>query len=305
MASQPVVVHTQEELAKVLAQLDARTESSVLETSDATLSAPSKRAVVMTMGALHAGHMELVQQARAAARQVVVTIFVNPLQFGPGEDYDAYPRTLDADVALLAQHGADVVFAPERGDMYPGSDPLVRATAGKLGQVLEGVFRPTHFDGVVTVVNKLLNLVDPDLAFFGEKDAQQLLIIQRMVKDFGHRVQICPVAIVRQEDGLALSSRNAYLSESERTTALTLSRALKAAVSAGLGGANAEEARAAALAVFASQPSVELDYCVVVDPDTIEDADATFSGQALALVAARVGTTRLIDNMRVEISGNN
>jgi pantoate--beta-alanine ligase len=243
--------------------------------------------------------MELVDQARAAAHQVVVTIFVNPLQFGPGEDYDAYPRTLEADVELLSQHGVDIVFAPTLEDMYPGGDPLVRATAGKLGTVLEGEFRPTHFDGVVTVVNKLLNLIDPDLAFFGEKDAQQLLIIQRMVKDFGHRVDICPVPIVRQADGLALSSRNAYLTTEEREIALTLSRALFAARHAAEVGADALEARAAALKVFADQPGIEVDYCVVVDPDTISDAGDRFTGEALVLVAARVGGTRLIDNMRI------
>ncbi len=289
MAHKPLVVHTQQQLSQVLGQ-------PIL--ADAGL---ARRAVVMTMGALHAGHMELVDRARAEASQVVVTIFVNPLQFGPGEDYDAYPRTLDADVELLSQHGADIVFAPELQEMYPGGEPLVRATAGPLGTVLEGEFRPTHFDGVVTVVNKLLNLTDPDLAFFGEKDAQQLLIIQRMVKDFGHRVQIRPVPIVRQDDGLALSSRNAYLSETEREIALTLSRALFAARQAAEGGANALEARTAAHDIFAVQPGIEVDYCVVVDPDTIKDADVRFVGEALVLVAARVGRTRLIDNMRIVI----
>lgn len=289
MAHKPLVVHTTEELRRVLNQPVLGDESL------------AQRAVVMTMGALHAGHMELVNQARSQARQVVVTIFVNPLQFGPGEDFEAYPRTLAADVELLGRHGADIVFAPGRDEMYPGGEPLVRATAGRLGTILEGEFRPTHFDGVVTVVNKLLNLTDPDLAFFGEKDAQQLLIIQRMVKDFGHRVKICPVPIVRQEDGLALSSRNAYLSDAEREIALTLSRALVAAREAADAGADATQARAAALDVFAGQPLVELDYCVVVDPDTIESADATFRGAALVLVAARVGRTRLIDNMRIVI----
>lgn len=293
MATKPVVVHTQEELKLALAELDARTGQ---------IHGLAHRAVVMTMGALHAGHMQLVDNARAEAAQVVVTIFVNPLQFGPNEDYDAYPRVLDADVELLSQHGADIVFAPEREDMYPGGDPLVRASAGKLGTVLEGAFRPGHFDGVVTVVNKLMNLVNPDLAFFGEKDAQQLLIIQRMVKDFGHRVVIRPVPIVRQDDGLALSSRNAYLSDEERTIALTLSRALSAAVESAKNGATATQAQESALAVFAQRPEIVVDYCLVVDPNTIEPAGDDFAGQALALVAAKVGTTRLIDNMRVEIT---
>lgn len=294
MATQPIVVHSQADLARTLQELDARTAAGPQD--------KPKRAVVMTMGALHAGHMELVDRARAEAQQVVVTVFVNPLQFGPNEDYDAYPRTLDADVALLSEHGADVVFAPEREDMYPGGDPLVRATSGTLGTVLEGSFRPGHFDGVVTVVNKLLNLVDPDLAFFGEKDAQQLLILQRMVKDFGHRVTIRPVPIVRQEDGLALSSRNSYLSADERITALTLSQALTAAKNAVANGVSAPEARQVALDVFAEHPEIVVDYCVVVDPDTITDAPADFAGTALALVAARVGATRLIDNMRIEVA---
>ncbi len=294
MARTPIVVHTQADLSDALAQLD---NAPVPAGSN-----KARRAVVMTMGALHAGHMELVDQARAAAHQVVVTVFVNPLQFGPNEDYDAYPRVLDADVTLLSEHGADLVFAPEREDMYPGRDPLVRVTAGTMGTVLEGSFRPGHFDGVVTVVNKLLNLVDPDLAFFGEKDAQQLLIIQRMVKDLGHRVEIRPVPIVRQEDGLALSSRNSYLSPADRITALTLHRALTSARAAAEAGANAIQVRQAALDVFAQQPQIDVDYVVVVDPNTIEDANVTFVGEALVLVAARVGTTRLIDNMRIEIT---
>jgi pantoate--beta-alanine ligase len=297
----PVVVRTQEELTHALAELNSRTQGN----SHTPDEPRARRAVVMTMGALHAGHMELVDRARSEADQVVVTIFVNPLQFGPHEDYDAYPRTLDADVALLSAHGADIVFAPEREDMYPGGDPLVRATSGALGTVLEGASRPGHFDGVVTVVNKLLNLVDPDLAFFGEKDAQQLLIIQRMVKDFGHRVVIRPVPIVRQADGLALSSRNAYLSATEQQTALTLSRALRAAHSAAKDGAAAPQARRAALDVFAEHPEIVVDYCVVVNPDTITDADNQFEGSALALVAARVGTTRLIDNMRIHVGASN
>lgn len=294
MARTPIVVHTQADLAQALTRLDANTPH--------TDSNKARRAVVMTMGALHAGHMELVDRARQEADQVVVTIFVNPLQFGPNEDYDAYPRVLDADVALLSEHGADLVFAPAREDMYPGGDPLVRVSAGTMGTVLEGSFRPGHFDGVVTVVNKLLNLIDPDLAFFGQKDAQQLLIIQRMVHDLGHRVEIRPVPIVRQPDGLALSSRNSYLSETDRHTALTLHRALNAAQHAAARGATAPEARQAALDVFATAPQIDVDYCVVVDPHTIDNANVTFVGEALVLVAARVGTTRLIDNMRIEVA---
>lgn len=295
----PHVAHTVEELNRLLVELDEQTEHTERTDSAGGL---AHRAVVMTMGALHAGHMELVDRARAAARQVVVTVFVNPLQFGPGEDYEAYPRVLDADVALLAEHGADIVFAPEREDMYPGGDPLVRVTSGHLGTILEGSFRPGHFDGVLTVVNKLMHLVRPQLAFFGEKDAQQLLLIKRMVKDFNLDVEIRPVPIVRQEDGLALSSRNSYLSEEERVTALTLSRALEAARDAAEQGSNGPEAREAAVAVFAEQPQVVLDYLVIVDPQAITDVTNDYAGKALALVAARVGTTRLIDNMHVEIA---
>jgi len=292
----PQVAHTIAELNQLLAELDAR-DAHRQEESDL-----APRAVVMTMGALHAGHMELVDQARTRARQVVVTVFVNPLQFGPNEDFDAYPRTLEADVVLLAEHGADVVFAPTREEMYPGGDPLVRVTSGHLGTILEGAFRPGHFDGVLTVVNKLMHLVRPTLAFFGEKDAQQLLLITRMVKDFNLNVEICPVPIVRQTDGLALSSRNSYLTTEQQDEALTLSRALSAARQACANGATGPAAKQAALEVFAQQPQVVLDYLVVVNPETIAEVDESYTGPALALVAARVGTTRLIDNMRLEIA---
>jgi len=292
----PQVAHTIAELNQLLAELDAR-DAHLQDESDL-----APRAVVMTMGALHAGHMELVDQARVRARQVVVTVFVNPLQFGPNEDFDAYPRTLEADVALLAEHGADVVFAPTREEMYPDGNPLVRVTSGHLGTILEGAFRPGHFDGVLTVVNKLMHLVRPTLAFFGEKDAQQLLLITRMVKDFNLNVEICPVPIVRQTDGLALSSRNSYLTTEQQDEALTLSRALSAARHACANGASGPAAKQAALEIFAQQPQVVLDYLVVVNPETIAEVDESYTGPALALVAARVGATRLIDNMRLEIA---
>ena len=297
MPTVPVVAHTVAELEQALAELDQRTTAPLK-------AGQARRGVVMTMGALHAGHMELVDQARSRSQQVVVTIFVNPLQFGPGEDYDAYPRTLDQDVALLAEHGADVVFAPERTDMYPDGDPLIRVTSGELGTILEGAFRPGHFDGMLTVVNKLFRLTNPDQAFFGEKDAQQLMLITRMVTDFNLDVAICPVPIVRQKDGLALSSRNSYLSQNDRTTALTLVHSLYAARDAAAAGATAPEAQQAARDVFAAEPHVVLDYCVAVDPSTIVEASQEFVGEALVLVAARVGTTRLIDNMRINIGSH-
>ncbi|WP_461030984.1 pantoate--beta-alanine ligase, partial [Streptomyces sparsus] len=191
-----------------------------------------RRAVVMTMGALHEGHAALVRSARkrvGADGHVVVTVFVNPLQFGAGEDLDRYPRTLDADLELAAAAGADTVFAPSVEEVYPGGEPQVRITAGPMGERYEGAARPGHFDGMLTVVAKLLHLTAPDLAFFGEKDAQQLALITRMVRDLNFPVEVVGVPTVREEDGLALSSRNRYLSPAERRIALGLSRALFAA----------------------------------------------------------------------------
>ncbi|MGG7614174.1 pantoate--beta-alanine ligase, partial [Streptomyces sp. ZG43] len=190
---------------------------------------PGRRAVVMTMGALHEGHAQLVRSARELAGddgQVVVTVFVNPLQFGAGEDLDRYPRTLDADLATARAAGADLVFAPSVDEVYPGGEPQVRITAGPLGGLLEGATRPGHFDGMLTVVAKLLHLTRPDLALYGQKDAQQLALIRRMVQDLNFGVEIVAVPTVREDDGLARSSRNRFLSAAERRTALALSRAL-------------------------------------------------------------------------------
>lgn len=188
-----------------------------------------RRAVVMTMGALHEGHATLVRTARELAGpggEVVVTVFVNPLQFGAGEDLDRYPRTLDADLEIAGRAGADVVFAPSVDEVYPGGEPQVRISAGPMGERLEGGSRPGHFDGMLTVVAKLLHLTRPDAALFGQKDAQQLALIRRMTRDLNFGVQIVAVPTVREEDGLALSSRNRYLSARERRTALALSQAL-------------------------------------------------------------------------------
>ena len=186
-------------------------------------------AVVMTMGALHAGHIELVRQARKQADAVIMTIFLNPLQFGPGEDLAKYPRTFDADLELCIEEGVDLVFAPSPDVVYPNGDPGVRVTAGQLGDRLEGAYRPGHFDGVLTVVAKLIHLTRAELAFFGQKDAQQLLMIRRMVRDLDFDCRIVAVPTVREADGLALSSRNMYLSAFDREAALALSRALFAA----------------------------------------------------------------------------
>jgi pantoate--beta-alanine ligase len=239
-------------------------------------------AVVMTMGALHEGHAELIRQARRHADAVVVTVFVNPLQFGAGEDLDRYPRTLDADLALAADEGADVVFAPTPDAVYP-EPPLIRVSAGPMGDVLEGASRPGHLDGVLTVVLKLLHLVNPDVALFGEKDAQQLACIRRMVRDLGVDVDVVGVPTVREPDGLALSSRNRYLSPDERQRAVVLSRAL----------ATGDEERARAL--IDTEPGVELDYLERVDSRTF----ATTPDGDLLVAAARVGSTRLIDNRRI------
>ncbi|WP_190134031.1 pantoate--beta-alanine ligase, partial [Streptomyces longispororuber] len=188
-----------------------------------------RRAVVMTMGALHEGHATLIREARREAGpdgEVVVTVFVNPLQFGAGEDLDRYPRTLEADVKTSEQAGADIVFAPSVDEVYPGGEPQVRLSAGPMGTVLEGATRPGHFDGMLTVVAKLLHLTAPDVALFGQKDAQQLALIRRMVRDLNFPVDVVAVPTVREDDGLARSSRNRYLSPAERHTALALSRAL-------------------------------------------------------------------------------
>ncbi|MGB2555994.1 pantoate--beta-alanine ligase [Cellulosimicrobium cellulans] len=271
-----------------------------------------RRVVVMTMGALHAGHLELVRRARAEAGadgQVVVTDFVNPLQFGPGEDYERYPRDVAADVALLAAAGpdaaADVVFAPPVDELYPdlgsADGPIVRVTSGRIGTVLEGASRPGHFDGVLTVVLKLLHLVRPDVAVFGAKDAQQLLAVRRMVADLDLDVEVLAVETVREADGLARSSRNAYLTPAEHEHALALSRALRAGRDAAAAGEGAPSVLAAARGILEATDGVDVDYVVLVDPATVEDLAPGAVGPGLLLVAARVGTTRLIDNTAVEI----
>lgn len=260
-----------------------------------------RRAVVMTMGALHAGHLSLVRRAEQIADHVVVTIFVNPLQFGAGEDLERYPRDLDGDLALLAGPGlleaGDVVFAPTPEVMYPAGEPGVRVSAGRIGTILEGAFRPGHLDGVLTVVLKLMHLTRPGAALFGRKDAQQLAAVRQLVRDLDVPVEVVGVPIVRDDDGLALSSRNAYLSPDERRRALSLSRALAAAgVRAGEGG-SPDEVRAAALAVLTGPGGVdEVDYVSLVDPLTFDDLAPTHSGPALLALAAHVGRTRLIDN---------
>lgn len=293
----PLVVRTRPELQ------DAQMRWALTGSVEGADAGPGQRAVVMTMGALHEGHLELVRRARTEAGpngQVVVTIFVNPLQFGAGEDLEKYPRDLDGDVAQLAGVGADVVFAPTPDVVYPDGDPVVRVSAGRIGEVLEGASRPGHLDGVLTVVLKLMHLVRPDVALFGEKDAQQLLAVRRMVRDLEVPVEVVGVPTVREGDGLALSSRNAYLSPEEREQALALSRALRAGAAAADRGAPGviNDARE----VLDGADGVVVDYLALVDPVTVDAVTDDFSGPALLLVAARVGSTRLIDNQAVEVS---
>ncbi|MFF7247746.1 pantoate--beta-alanine ligase [Embleya sp. NPDC008237] len=260
------------------------------------------RAVVMTMGALHQGHAALIRAARefvGPTGHVVVTVFVNPLQFGAGEDLDRYPRTLDADLELSGEAGADVVFAPSVDEVYPGGEPRVRIAAGPTGAVLEGASRPGHFDGMLTVVAKLLHLTAPKVAFFGEKDAQQLALIRRMVRDLNFPVEIVGVPTVREPDGLARSSRNRYLSPAEREIALSLSRALDAG--ARRAGDGADAVRAAAEDVL--RAVLEPDYVELVDIDDFTPVAADHVGPAILAIAARVGATRLIDNARLKITG--
>jgi pantoate--beta-alanine ligase len=264
-------------------------------------------AVVMTMGALHEGHATLIRTAREHVGEhgrLAVTVFVNPLQFGPGEDLDRYPRTLDADLKICREEGADVVFAPSAQEMYPGGEPRVRVAAGPMGGRLEGAFRPGHFDGMLTVVLKLFHITRPDTAFFGQKDAQQLALIRAMVADLDLGIDVVAVPTVREPDGLALSSRNRYLSPGERTTALALSRALFAGRDAAAAGGGAGAVLAAAEAVLTrARDGLALDYLALVDPADFTEVPGGRTGDAVLAVAARVGTTRLIDNLPLTLRG--
>ncbi|WP_354497328.1 pantoate--beta-alanine ligase [Mycetocola sp. 2940] len=256
--------------------------------------------LVPTMGALHDGHLALVDRAAELGDIVVVSIFVNPLQFGPKEDLTSYPRTLDDDVARLAERGVKLVFAPTAAEMYPDGQTSVTVSAGDIGTRYEGRTRPGHFDGVLTVVAKLFHIIDPDAAVFGEKDGQQLFLVKRMASDLSFAVEVHGVETVRAEDGLALSSRNVYLDDVERRSARVLSRALEAAASAADRGVDA--VIAAAQSVIMGEPRVQLDYLAVVDPATFLPVSGNHHGTAITLIAARVGTTRLIDNSRFFIN---
>ncbi len=313
------------ELVSTIAELKTKTSTLLLARAGAggagrggpAGSAPAGTlGLVPTMGALHHGHAQLAAAAVAENSVVVASVFVNPLQFGDATDLARYPRTADADLALLEEAGVDFMFAPTAEQMYPSGEPTVRLTAGKLGSMYEGASRPGHFDGALTVVAKLLHVGMPDgglsapgaagrpsyRAYFGQKDAQQLALVRTMVADLNFPVDIVAVPIVRDEDGLASSSRNRFLSEGDRESALVLSRALRllkrrADAHEPLDIASAEE-------LVRSAPGVELDYLEVVDPRTLavraeNCQDTPFTGEALALIAAKVGAVRLIDNMHL------
>jgi pantoate--beta-alanine ligase len=254
--------------------------------------------LVPTMGALHQGHLSLVHAAQTSCDAVAVSIFVNPTQFGPKEDFASYPRTMEEDCRTLEAAGVDVVFAPSVQEMYPsGASTFVEVTG--LSDRLDGASRPGHFRGVATVVTKLLNIFTPDHAFFGQKDAAQVAVLRKMVGDLRFAVQLVVCPTVRETDGLAMSSRNRNLSEEQRRQALALSRALFAVQELVQKGEH-ESARllTKALSVLAEESAVEVDYCRIVDPDTLEDIPDVSKG-ALVAVAARVGTTRLIDNLLI------
>lgn len=299
------LAHTREELAAAIAANEPN------------------RAVVMTMGALHEGHLDLLRRAGAlvgAGGTVVVTIFVNPLQFAPGEDLDAYPRDLEGDVEKLRtvaenelQLSQLVVFAPTPEVIYPSGDPQVTINPGPIATVLEGATRPTHFAGVCQVVLNLMHLTRPTWALFGRKDAQQLAIVRAMVRDLAVPLSIEPVDIRRESDGLAMSSRNAYLTPTQRQQALALSQALKAGIAAAENGGDGAAVRQAALAYLANADGVEVDYVALVGADSFVDLAGAGLGldpqkyqpvagePALLALAAKVGSTRLIDNTLITL----
>jgi pantoate--beta-alanine ligase len=258
--------------------------------------------LVPTMGALHAGHLSLVRAAKARCAAVVVSIFVNPTQFGPKEDFAKYPRPFESDCAVLEKEGADMIFAPTADEMYAKGE-ITWVTVEGPSEKLDGRSRPGHFRGVTTVVAKLFHGIEPEVAFFGQKDAAQLAVIRRMVRDLNFPVEIVSCPIVREPDGLAMSSRNAYLSPKERCSALVLNRSLQEVEKAFRGGER--DARAlvqSGRAVLAQEPEVRLDYFEIVDPETL-DPLAAASGKSLVAVAAYVGSTRLIDNVVLESRG--
>ncbi|MFJ6415070.1 pantoate--beta-alanine ligase [Paeniglutamicibacter sp. NPDC091659] len=296
---EPLVVRTARELSAAIADRLARAASA---------GGTAALGLVPTMGALHSGHESLVATARAQNDVLVVSVFVNELQFNDAADFERYPRTLDADVRILARAGADIVFAPEPGEIYPDGRPLVKLDSGALGAKFEGASRPGHFDGMLAVVAKLLHLAMPPAscpvpvrysAYFGQKDAQQLVLINRLVKDLNYPVEICSVPIIRTSEGLALSSRNQFLTPEQAEAALVIFRAMT------MVKVRADRHEPLfledAVALFEEEPLVELDYFELVDPNTLQELafncqETPFAGEGLLLVAAKVGQVRLIDN---------
>lgn len=252
--------------------------------------------LVPTMGYLHEGHLSLMKQAKAECDIVAASVFVNPIQFGAGEDFEEYPRDLSHDIDIAGKAGVDVIFVPSAAEMYP-QDFRSYVEVTDITQQMCGSSRPGHFRGVTTVVNKLFNIIQPDRAYFGQKDAQQVAVIKRMVKDLNMNVEIITCPIVRETDGLALSSRNIYLNDNERTAALVLSRSLRATqgqLQAGL--RDAEKVRAYLHDAISREPLAEIDYIAVCDANTLKEVD-TIEGTVLIAIAARFGKTRLIDNI--------
>lgn len=274
--------------------LVAATRQEVRQALDPVRRAGRSVALVPTMGALHAGHAGLLDDARERADVLVASVFVNPLQFGPQEDFDRYPRDLEADLALCVAHGVDVAVVPSVEEMYPVGAPVVTVDAGPLGDILEGASRPGHFRGVLTVVAKLFNLVRPEVAVFGEKDFQQLVLIRQLVSDLSLEIDVVGGATRRDSDGLALSSRNRYLDSQQRTAATSLSRALRLGAAAGPAGPGA--VLLTARREIDARPELTLDYLELRTEDLASVATA---GAARLLVAASIGSTRLIDNVAV------
>ncbi len=275
-----------------------RTKAEVRKAVRAARAQGKSVGLVPTMGALHAGHRSLVDTSVANCDFTIVSVFVNPTQFGPGEDLDAYPRTLEADAALCEAAGADLIFAPDPDEMY-GAAAATTVHVSGVSEGLCGAFRPVHFDGVTTVVCKLLNIAAVDRAYFGEKDYQQLVVIRTMVADLDIATEIVGVATVREPDGLALSSRNKYLSDQQRAAAPSLRQALLAGAKAAADGASGCEAEQVVADVLAAEPLFRAQYISAVDPDTLEPREDDGLPMVIA-AAAYMGETRLIDNIRVE-----
>jgi pantoate--beta-alanine ligase len=274
-----------------------RTEAELRKVLDVERGDGRTIGFVPTMGALHEGHLSLVRAARAENDFVVLSIFVNPLQFGPGEDFGAYPRDEERDLGLAESEGVDAAFLPSVDEMYAQDRATTVSVAG-ISEVLEGKSRPGHFDGVCTVVAKLLSQAGADRAYFGQKDAQQVAVVKRMVRDLSIPTEIVVCPIVREPDGLAMSSRNRYLDEAQRAGASNLFKALKAGETTLLDGAPPSEAAAAMKTFLERVPEIELDYAAAVDPETFGEAHP--GGHLLLAVAGRVGPARLIDNLLVE-----